>query len=62
MLRHTFATLCVENNLNIKVLSQILGHSNIQITLDRYTHPDYETKKIFMNQASEIFLKSIDIR
>ena len=45
MLRHTFATLCVENNLNIKVLSQILGHSNIQITLDRYTHPDYETKK-----------------
>ena len=62
MLRHTFATLCVENNLNIKVLSQILGHSNIQITLDRYTHPDYETKNIFMNQASEIFLKSIDIR
>lgn len=62
MLRRTFATLCVENNLNIKVLSQILGHSNIQITLDRYTHPDYETKNIFMNQASEIFLKSIDIR
>jgi len=43
-LRHTFATNCVENGMDIKCLSEILGHSNVQITLNRYVHPSYEQK------------------
>lgn len=56
MLRHTFATICVENNMNVKILSQVLGHSNIQITLNRYSHPDYSVIEKFMEQSSEIII------
>ena len=35
-LRHTFATRCIESGMNVKVLSKILGHSSIKITLDTY--------------------------
>ncbi len=43
-LRHTFATNCIENGMDIKCLSEILGHSDVQITLNRYVHPSYEQK------------------
>jgi len=35
-LRHTFATRCIESGMPVKVLSNILGHSSIKITLDTY--------------------------
>ena len=37
-LRHTYASLSIEQGANIKVVSQILGHSNIRTTLSLYTH------------------------
>lgn len=43
-LRHTFATRCVEADFDIKTLSEILGHSNVNITLNRYVHSSYELK------------------
>ncbi len=36
MLRHTYATRCIEAGMNIKVLSKKLGHKNIQTTLNTY--------------------------
>lgn len=36
MLRHTFATRCIESGMPVKVLSKILGHSDIQTTLNTY--------------------------
>lgn len=44
-LRHTFATECVESGVNLKVLSEILGHSSIQITASRYIHLSMRYKK-----------------
>lgn len=44
-LRHTFATNCVESGIDAKSLSEILGHSDVRITLNRYVHPSMETKK-----------------
>ena len=49
-LRHTFATRCVELDFDIKSLSEILGHANTKITLDRYVHPSIERKRIQMNR------------
>ena len=48
-LRHTFATNCIELGLDPKSLSEILGHSDIKITLSLYVHPSLDSKKDFMN-------------
>ena len=44
-LRHTFATRCVEANFEIKSLSEILGHSSVKITLDKYVHVTMQMKR-----------------
>lgn len=55
MLRHTFATRCVEVGFDVKSLSEILGHANVSITLNRYVHPPMELKQKNMEKLSEIF-------
>lgn len=37
-LRHTHATLLLSNGVHVKVISERLGHSNIKVTLDNYSH------------------------
>lgn len=37
-LRHTCATLLLSRNVNPKIVSEMLGHANIAITLDIYSH------------------------
>ena len=44
-LRHTFATQCVEANFDVKCLSELLGHSDVSITMNRYVHPTMELKR-----------------
>ncbi len=51
-LRHTFATRCVEMGFEIKSLSEILGHSSVNITLDRYVHSSMELKKRNMEKLN----------
>ena len=43
--RHVFATRCVEAGVDIKSLSEILGHSNVSITLNLYVHSSMEQKR-----------------
>ncbi len=54
-LRHTFATRCIENGCDPKTLSEILGHSSVKITLERYVHPSYENKVIMINQLKPLY-------
>lgn len=51
-LRHTFATRCIELGFDIKSLSEILGHANVNITLNRYVHPSMDLKQANMNRLS----------
>ena len=53
--RHTFATRCVELGFDVKTLSEILGHSSVKITLDRYVHSSMELKRKNMEKLAEIF-------
>lgn len=45
-LRHTFATLQLAAGTNRKIVSEVLGHKEVAITLDRYSHalPTLHTK------------------
>lgn len=53
-LRHTFATRALECGMDIKTLSEILGHKNANITLKRYAHSLYEHKAEMMNKIGRI--------
>ena len=49
-LRHTFATRCVEAEVDVKSLSEILGHANVNITMNTYVHSSLEQKRIQMEK------------
>lgn len=53
-LRHTFATRCVEAGFDVKTLSEILGHSNIGITLNQYVHPNMDLKRRNMDLLKSV--------
>lgn len=45
VLRHTFATRCIEAGMKPKTLQKLLGHSSIQITMNLYVHVTEDEKK-----------------
>lgn len=45
-LRHTFATRCIEVGVDVKSLSEILGHANVSITLNTYVHSSIDLKRV----------------
>lgn len=53
-LRHTFATRAFENGLAAKTVQELLGHSNIHITMDLYTHVTNDIKVREMKKLSNI--------
>lgn len=54
-LRHTFATRCIELGFDVKSLSEILGHANVNITLNRYVHPSMKLKHENMQKLDTLF-------
>lgn len=53
-LRHTFATRAMECGMDVKSLSEILGHKNATITLNRYAHSLWEHKAEMMNKLGKL--------
>lgn len=51
-LRHTFATRCVECGFEVKSLSEILGHANVQTTLNKYVHSSFALKQANMERLT----------
>ena len=49
-LRHTFATRALEFGMDVKTLSEILGHKSATVTLNRYVHSLMEHKRDMMNR------------
>lgn len=53
-LRHTFATRALECGMDVKTLSEILGHTNAAITLNVYAHSLPEHKRTMMNKVGKM--------
>ena len=53
-LRHTFATRAIECGMDVKTLSEILGHKNPTVTLNRYAHSLMEHKTDMMNKLGKL--------
>ncbi len=52
LLRHTYATVCIEKGFDPKTLSELLGHADAAITLNRYCHPSMQIKKDYVSRLS----------
>ncbi len=55
-LRHTFATRAIECGMDVKTLSEILGHKNAMVTLNRYAHSMMEYKTEMMNKVGTLLV------
>lgn len=49
-LRHTFATDCINVGMDTKSLSEVLGHSTVKVTLDKYVHSSFNSKKKYLEK------------
>lgn len=52
-IRHTFATRCIEAGMDVKTLSEILGHASASTTLNIYVHSSMENKR---KQMEKLYL------
>lgn len=56
-LRHTYATNCIEGGVDVKSLSEMLGHSNVKITLNYYVHPSMDTKRMYADSLCKFYFR-----
>ena len=60
-LRNTFATNSISIGCDYKTVSELLGHSNVNITLNLYVHPRYSQKKKCIDLISKIFQEKVNM-
>lgn len=51
-LRHIFASTCIKLGFDVKALSELLGHSTVELTLNRYVHSSFEQKIKYMERLA----------
>lgn len=57
-LRHTFATRALEKGMNVKVLSEILGHYSVAFTMDTYAHVLTKFKRDNMELMNDVYIQN----
>ena len=56
-LRHTYGTRCIESGMQPVVVQKLMGHTDIQITLNTYTSVFDEFKQKEIDKVNQYFLK-----
>lgn len=51
-LRHSFATRCIEAEVDYKTVSELLGHTSVNTTMNLYVHPSIEQKRKCIEMVS----------
>jgi len=59
-LRHTFASLANDMNVNLYDISKALGHSQVGTTSEIYTHLFDKTHKKAINKVADAFKKEVE--
>lgn len=59
-LRHTFASLLIESDVSMKIVQELLGHSNISTSMDIYTHVSDKKKEQAISQLRIRTVSDID--
>lgn len=59
VLRHTYATRLIEAGTDIKTVSLLLGHADVNITLSIYVNPTNDTKVNAVNALEDMFIKKV---
>lgn len=59
ILRHTFATRCIESGMDAVTLSRLLGYKDIQTTLNTYTTVLINIRKMNLKNLMNIFQKML---
>jgi len=54
-LRHSVASLLLEKNTHPKLVAELLGHSNVNVTLNTYSHIINPMNKVVSNEMDEMF-------
>ena len=55
VLRHTFCTNMQQAGIDVKSLQYLMGHSNVSVTLDVYTHSSFDSvERAFEQIASSL--------
>lgn len=58
-LRHTHATLLIQQNVNVKLISERLGHSDIGTTLNTYSHVLPDIQRSVAEKLDEVFEEKV---
>ena len=58
-LRHTYATLAIQNGVDVKTVSSILGHYSAGFTLDTYTHVTGAMQKEVADKVGGFIAKAV---
>lgn len=58
-LRHTYATKLFEKGVLLKTVSELLGHSSIDITADIYTHVMPKEKTDAVERLNSLFAENL---
>lgn len=59
-IRHTFATRALELGVDIKTISEILGHSGVSVTLNIYAHSMLEQKKKAIDKFNQMHVMHME--
>ena len=57
-LRHTYATRCIESGMSAKVLQELLGHTDIKITMNTYCDAFEQLKTADISKVEEYLRKN----
>ncbi len=58
-LRHTFATMALENDMDIKTLSAMIGHISTETTMNVYAHATEEMQRAAARKIDEAIGKAL---